>query len=926
MKPAPFATEAAEGVLVGRLRTVSHAASALALGLGLLVLVGWAAHLSVLTSVGPGLSTMKPNTAISFALCGASLWLRLTMTSRVGRAVATTLAAIVLIIGIGTLFEYAAGRSIGIDQWLVVDDVSTSGVPGRMGSNTAMCFVLVAVAILLGNSWPLMTQLLALTNSSVAMIVLIGYAYSVEPLYGIASYTQMAIHTAAGLAVLGVGIAAVHPRSGLMGVVTSSGPGGLFTRTMLPAVILGPPLLGWFRLLGQRAGWYGTEFGLALFATSNALVLAGVMWLFAIRLDRSRNQAQQYLDTAAVILLALDVQGRITLVNRYACSILGRTADELIGRDWAETCLPVRVRDEFRQKFHNLIGGDFSVVENPILTKSGEERLIEWRNTLLRDDGGQVIGTLSSGADITERNQAVEALRTTEERMRFALQSADIGVWDMDYTNGVIQWSETMEAHHGLQPGTFGGTFEAFVERIHPDDRESVLETVGKAMKLGADFSIQNRARWPDGTIRWLTGAGRVHLGEHGAPVRGIGISLDVTERHTLEQQYRQAQKMEAIGRLAGGVAHDFNNLLTAILGYAGMLAEEFAVGDPKRADIEEIRKAGERAAGLTRQLLAFSRQQVMQSTILDLNGLTNNLANMLRRLIGEHIELNLTLSSDLGSVRADPGQLEQVIMNLAVNARDAMALGGRLTVETANIELDDAYGKSHGIAPFSAGSFVMLAVSDTGIGMDEVTRRRIFEPFFTTKPRDRGTGLGLATVYGIVKQSGGYVWAYSEPGQGTTFKIYLPRIDEPAAALSEAGVSKEVIDRGSETILLVEDEESVRVLSRTLLERSGYRVLEAANPQEALATISGYAEPIDLLLTDIMMPGESGPELFRHLRVVRPATRVLYISGYADQAIISREVLEAGVPFLQKPFSAAALARKVREVLDSDRGHTESA
>jgi signal transduction histidine kinase/CheY-like chemotaxis protein len=475
-----------------------------------------------------------------------------------------------------------------------------------------------------------------------------------------------------------------------------------------------------------------------------------------------------------------------------------------------------------------------------------------------------------------------------------------------------------------LEPGTFGGTFEAFVERIHPDDRESVLETVGKATKSGADFSVQNRALWPDGTIRWLTGAGRVHLGEHGAPVRGVGISLDVTERHTLEQQYRQAQKMEAIGQLAGGVAHDFNNLLTAILGYAALLAEEFAVGDPKRADIEEIRKAGERAAGLTRQLLAFSRQQVMQSTILDLNGLTNNLANMLRRLIGEHIELNLSLSSDLGSVKADPGQLEQVIMNLAVNARDAMALGGRLTVETANIELDDAYGKSHGIAPFSAGSFVMLAVSDTGIGMDEVTKRRIFEPFFTTKPRDQGTGLGLATVYGIVKQSGGYVWVYSEPGQGTTFKIYLPRIDEPAAALSEADVSKEVIDRGSETILLVEDEESVRVLSRILLERAGYLVLDAANPQEALATISGYAEPIDLLLTDVMMPGESGPELFRHLIAARPETRVLYISGYADQAIVSRGVLEAGVPFLQKPFSAAGLARKVREVLDSDLGrHT---
>ncbi len=280
-----------------------------------------------------------------------------------------------------------------------------------------------------------------------------------------------------------------------------------------------------------------------------------------------RDRAQRYLDTPEVILVALDLEGRITLANRYACSIFGWTADELLGRDWVGTCIPARMRDAIRVRLRELAGGDSSIRENPVLTRSGEERLIEWRNTVLRDDEGLVVGTFSSGTDITERSQAIEALRTAEERMRFALQSAKVGIWDMDYATGVLRWSETLESQYGLQPGAFEGTFEASLEIVHPDDRESVRDTIGRAMQSGADFSLQYRSIWPDGTVRWLSGAGRIHLGEHGEPVRGVGISMDVSERLALEAQYQQAQKMEAIGQLAGGVAHDFNNLLTVILG-----------------------------------------------------------------------------------------------------------------------------------------------------------------------------------------------------------------------------------------------------------------------------------------------------------------------------------------------------------------------
>ena len=293
--------------------------------------------------------------------------------------------------------------------------------------------------------------------------------------------------------------------------------------------------------------------------------------------------------------------------------------------------------------------------------------------------------------------------------MRFALQNADVGIWDMDYTTGVHRWSETLEAQYGLQPGTFGGTFEAFVERIHPDDRESVLETVGKAMKSGADFSVQNRSIWPDGTVRWLSGAGRVLLGEHGEPVRGVGISLDVTERHTLEEQYQQAQKMEAIGRLAGGVAHDFNNLLTAILGYCELLLVDLDPSDPRQADIKEIQKAGESAARLTRQLLALSRKQMIEPTLLDLNVVVTDMRAMLGRLIGEDVKIVLALRPELGCVKADRGQVEQIVLNLAVNARDAMPTGGTLTIETGNVELDEHDATALGLS-LKPGPYVALA------------------------------------------------------------------------------------------------------------------------------------------------------------------------------------------------------------------------
>jgi signal transduction histidine kinase/CheY-like chemotaxis protein len=401
-----------------------------------------------------------------------------------------------------------------------------------------------------------------------------------------------------------------------------------------------------------------------------------------------------------------------------------------------------------------------------------------------------------------------------------------------------------------------------------------------------------------------------------------ISVQREVTERRQLEEQLRQSQKMEAVGQLAGGVAHDFNNILVVILGYSELLLERhLEANHPWRREIEQIQKAGERAAALTRQLLAFSRKQIFQLEILNLNEIVADIETMLQRLIGEDIGLTTVLDPALAPVKADRGQIEQILLNLVVNARDAMPQGGKLTLETANAELDQAYALHH--LDVKPGAYVMLAVSDTGIGMSAETQARIFEPFFTTKEAGKGTGLGLATVYGIVQQSGGTVWVYSEPGHGTTFKIYLPRLVK-AISSSEPDEVRPASAQGSETVLLVEDEVIVRELVRKVLTTQGYTVLEVSDGPAALQLNERHPGPIHLLLTDVVMPHMSGREVAEYLGPLRPQMKILYMSGYTDDAIIRHGVLEPGVDLLQKPFTPVNLARKVREVLDSSSKRDE--
>jgi two-component system, cell cycle sensor histidine kinase and response regulator CckA len=395
-----------------------------------------------------------------------------------------------------------------------------------------------------------------------------------------------------------------------------------------------------------------------------------------------------------------------------------------------------------------------------------------------------------------------------------------------------------------------------------------------------------------------------------------VGIIRDVTEQRRLEEQLRQAVKMEAIGTLAGGVAHDFNNLMTAVIGYSDLALQRADKPDLLIKDIEQIRKAGQRAALLTNQLLAFSRKQVVRPKLLDINEIVIETGKILRRLIGEDIDLVSVQTANLARVMVDPGLIGQVIMNLAINARDAMPQGGKLTIETANVYLGDDYARQH--FDVEPGRYILLAVSDTGYGMDEATLSHIFEPFFTTKSQGKGTGLGLAVVYGIVKQSGGHIWVYSEPGRGATFKVYLPIAEQDAKPLDAVTDVYPSLQGGAETILLVEDDDTVRDLTGEILRGYGYTVLEANDGNEALKMCSGHEGTVHILVTDVVMPGINGRELAQKMESLRPAMKVLYISGYTDNAIVHHGVLDAGTAFLQKPFTPEALARKVREVIDS--------
>jgi two-component system, cell cycle sensor histidine kinase and response regulator CckA len=630
------------------------------------------------------------------------------------------------------------------------------------------------------------------------------------------------------------------------------------------------------------------------------------------KLYESEERYRGLVENARDILYSQDLEGNYLSVNKVAEQILGYTLEEAVQMNQKQILAPEYYETARSMISRKLAGENIATYELEAVTKDGRRLSFETNSWLVYRNEVPV-GVQGIARDITERKHSEIQLRQSEERYRLLFESNPQPMWVYDIeTLAFLEVNDAAIHHYGYSRDEF---LSMTIKDIRPPaDVPALLDTILQEPNPYVAAKVW-RHRKKDGTIV------DVELTAHSftfndRPARLIQV-MDITVRRSLEDQLRHAQKMEAIGHLAGGVAHDFNNLLTAINGYSDLALRKLPPNNLLQQYIEEIKKASELASTLTRQLLTFSRRHTLQTIVLNLNLVVSEMEKMLRRLIGESVELRAVLEPELGNIKADAGQIEQVVMNLVVNARDAMPEGGKLTIETKNVFLDESYTMQHlGVRP---GHYAMLAISDTGTGMDDERQKRIFEPFFTTKEPGKGTGLGLSTVYGIVKQSGGSIWVYSEIERGTTFKIYFPLIeDRMFEPEPPAGTEKDL--NGTETILLVEDEEIVRNLVRETLENYGYKVLEASNGADGLSIYEQYPESINLLLTDSVMPGMGGNELAKALLKICPQIKVLFMSGYTDQIISNHGILDENTNFIQKPFTPQTLARAVRETLDETK------
>ena len=644
-------------------------------------------------------------------------------------------------------------------------------------------------------------------------------------------------------------------------------------------------------------------------------------------LQQSEARYRSLIETQTEFIVRWLPDGTHTFVNDAYCRFFDQPRDAILG-----TSLFQRVheqdRDRMRTKITSLSRPNPTAVdEHRVLGPNGAVHWQEWIDRGIFDEDGILVEIQSVGRDISERQLAEEQLRQSEERYLLLTEAISDVIWTMNLDQEITYVSPSVRRLLGYRPDELPGVdlSQLLAAGSYPLARDTLLEELRFEKEVEND---QSRTRTLDlelvhknGTPLWCEVKMTLLRDEQRQPKGVLGVARDISSwkdaQEALvesEERLRRAQRLEAVGQLAGGIAHDFNNLLTVIIGNVELMARELPPRDELRGQIDEVSKAARRAASLTRQLLAFSRKQMMVPEVLTFNTIVCDMSNMLRRLIGENIELETKLEATLDWVKADPSQLEMVLVNLAVNARDAMPDGGRLTIETANEHLDPSY--SDGNYDVIEGPYSMLAVTDTGRGIPNHDQSRIFEPFFTTKEVGKGTGLGLSTVYGIVKQSGGYIWVDSEPNKGTRFRIYLPRIDK--AIIQERPVAEQFGQRpGTETILLVEDEDGVRALASRILENIGYRVIAAANGDQALGILDGMREPLHLLLTDVIMPGKSGAKLAEEALVTRPDLKVLFVSGHSDDVLTHHGELDPETNFLEKPFTPDALANKVREVLD---------
>ena len=835
-------------------------------------------------------------------------------------ACAATIAALVLlgaVLGVDWLQSFGGAQvtvpasaiailvaAAGLVRWRELGFILVAGgvvalVDGLSGServavNTAVCMVLVGIGLLCLDRRPSAADAAALLVALIAGLALLGYLFDVPELRrGLrrSPLTPMALPTALAMLSLSIGLLAARARGGLAALAVSDGPGGALVRRLAPAAIVLPVTLAYLCLEGQEQDLFGAREGLALLSAGLVVIFGTLVVMTGGALERTRHRELAIIRATVDAVIILDDRGNVREFNAAAERMFGRHREDVLGRELAPLIVPPALRDAHRRGLaHAIATGTSSIIGRPVeltaLRADGTEFPAEVTIARLTGAGPPMfVGHVRDIADRLEGERAARHLATLVETSAEAIIA--IGP-----DRSVLTWNAAAERVYGYtREEAIGRSFTDLI--LAPEDERRAESAFVRLAELGSITAEVSHTR-SDGSGFPAEVTASVISDSSGEAVGVSMIVRDTSERHVLEEQLRQAQKMEAVGQLAGGIAHDFNNLLTVISGYGQLALARVGTG-PGASELGEIERAAERATVLTRQLLAFSRRQMLDPVVLDLGDVARGLTPMLKRLIGEDIEVELRSAEGLPEVRADAAQIEQAVINLAVNARDAMPDGGKLVIETRAVE-----------------GFVCLSVTDTGTGIEPDALAHVFEPFYTTKPVGAGTGLGLASVHGAITQSGGHVRVESEPGRGTSFEIFLPTTSERGVA---AGVAVSDEPRGGdETILLCEDEEGVRALVELILSAAGYRVLSEARPNDALARTDAH---IDALVTDVIMPDMPGPELSRRLQGERPGLRTLFVSGYAPDTVHGRGNLPPGSAFLEKPFDRETLLRTLRELLD---------
>jgi PAS domain S-box-containing protein len=883
----------------------------------------------VITSFGQS----KPNTVVGFLFLASSLIL-LDNSRRPFRAASRIFGLCAVLLGALTEFEYIAGLDIGIDRIFFSNALVTGDLhPGRMSLVTALNLTLLGASILLLDTrWGRITisSVFVWTTACLSFLTLTGYAFDPGPRGPLRMFSTVAVPTSLIFLLLCVAVLLARPERGVAAILLSPDLGGTVARRLLPAVIFLPFTVSLLILKLYQNHAYGLALMVFLFVVAPVVIFVPLVLLSASvvnRIERRRKQSEEELrittqrfasvvGSAMDAIITLDESQRIIVFNEAAEKMFGCPSWDAIGRT-LDRFLPSEIRQghvEHIRKFGESGQTNRSMTSPAVLSAirdNGERFPIEATISHVQVAGQKLFTVILR--DVTARKHTEETLLLSEARFRSIYEQAAVGIAQVGLDGRFLMVNAALCRMLGYQEAEL--LSKRVIDIIHPDDRATETDLLGSMQSNRRKFyEIEKRYLHRDYSVVWVNVSSSMVTGAKGTPLYSISVIQNVSESKRAEEQLKQAQKLEAIGRLAGGVAHDFNTLLNVMLGYSELLLADLALGDPRRERVVQIKNSGEAGALLTRQLLAFSRKQVIAPEVLDLREIVTKMTPILARLLHEDVALTVKCSDERCLIKADPGQIQQLILNLGGNAGDAMPEGGQINIEVKSIELDEAYVKQH--PTLVPGSYVLLSISDSGSGMDAETVAHIFEPFFTTKEAGKGTGLGLATVYGIVKHNGGDIWVYSELGVGTIFKIYLPLASPDLQRHLEPVVPVVRSSAGGETILLVEDSEALRELTKVILAREGYHVLEAEDGVAGLEVSRKYDGTIHLLLTDVVMPRMRGPALAREIAQERPAMAIVFLSGYNEESLLQMDGI-AGAVLVEKPYTGELLLRSIRRSLD---------